>query len=93
MRGLLRKRKLAAIVVELDSPFDKLLYVFCAVRNERFDGFRIAKSGTRHQRVFFMKLGVVVIRKHYCNAALRVLRIRFARLVLCQDSNAGTRFR
>ena len=83
MRGFLRENQISAFAVKLRSPFDKLLDVFRAFGDQRFDRFFVAESRARDQRIFLVKLGVIVVRKNDRDAALRVFGVRFAGFVFC----------
>ncbi len=61
MRGFFRENQFPTFTVKFSSPFDKLLNIFCAFDDERFDGFHIAQTRARIERVFLVKFGVVVI--------------------------------
>jgi hypothetical protein len=92
VRSFLGKNKLASFTIELGSPVDELLYVFRTFVDERFDGVDIAQSGTGNERVFFVKLRVVIVGENYGDPALGVLGVGFAGFVLRENRDAATRF-
>jgi hypothetical protein len=87
--GLAGEHESSCFAIEFCSPVDKLLDVFGALVDERFDGLFVAQTGAGDQCVLFMKRGIVVIRKDYGDPALRVFGVRFASLVFCEDGDAG----
>ena len=91
VRGFLSKSELSAFAVKLNSPFDKLFYIFCAAFDKRFDGFRIAKSRARFERIPSMNLKRIVRAHHRRDPALRVIRVRLRPLFLGDDADLAGR--
>jgi hypothetical protein len=93
MCGFLCEDEFAAFAIELGPPIDKLLDVFGAFGDERLDRFHIAESGTGDERVFFVKLRVVIVGEDDRDASLRVFGVRFACLVFREnrDPRSGLR--
>ena len=93
MSRFLRKSEFAAFAVEFDAPFDQLFDIFRAVVDERCDRFDIAQTRARNQSIFFVQFGVVVVRQHNRDTALRVFGIRLLRFIFGQNRDPRTALR
>ncbi len=91
MRGLTREDQLSAVAVELRSPIDELLDIAGALDDQRLDRLFVAKAGAGNERVFLVKPGIVVVREHDSDPALRVLGIGFVRPVFGEHRNVRAR--
>src|SRR5258708_25799983 len=91
MSSLPREGKLGAAGIELRGAVNQLLDAVRTFRHKHLSGFEIAESVARNQRVLQVQTDLIFIAEGHRDAALGVLRGRFAEFVFCQYQHSPRR--